>query len=730
MDIKNSKSIFAKLLAQENISVQHGKVPTASFDTKNRVLTLPIWKDMDGDLYDLLCGHEVGHALYTPAAGWHTAIMGSEDETDINKADMILKGYLNVLEDARIEKKIKAKYPGLRANFYRAYQGLHEKNFFEVNGKNLNDLMLIDRINLHFKLGSFVAVPFTGAEKSIVQRVERLETWAEVESLARELMALAKKELEAKKENIAKKIRVKVGPGEMSDIFDKEDGGTGDDEYEFDEDFEDMPGLTEAEKEVMRRKSVASETDRAFRNHEDDLLDPSSRAYEYVKVPTRKADEFILGYRSVMAQMVFEPDQVALAPATLAAFRKKNDKVVNYLIKEFELRRNAQQLSRAKISKSGEIDVKKIFSYRYNEDIFRRITSVPNGKNHGLVMFFDMSGSMSQQMGATIEQMLVLVEFCRKINIPFEVYGFSNAIGPTNPRQSQHYYGTFKANERDRELSIYDNAFYLRQYFSDRMRPTEYKQQFSNMTLMARIWHRRAHRWMRYNSDGQPMDPINMKIPESEELNGTPLNQTLMLSIDIYNKFVERTKAEVVNMVVLTDGDTDNNAHYTQMHERHGDIRGYQKSIDPHKNNVIFEHTETRKSVRVAETDKYCTAALVNLVREVTGCNMVCFDIVAGQGRRTIQHKMFRTDRVTPAQYNETEIAAKKFRKERVLVMQSQGYNEYYLIPGGAELDIDDDEIDVDAGADKKKIYKAFAEMQNNKTSSRILLNRFIKMIA
>jgi len=137
MDIRTSKSIFARLLAQENLKLHHAKVQTASFDTKSRTLTLPIWTDMDGDLYDLLCGHEVGHALHTPAKGWHDAICG--EGGDITKADMIMKGFLNVLEDARIEKKIKAKYPGLRANFYRAYQGLYDRDFFQVKGKSVQE---------------------------------------------------------------------------------------------------------------------------------------------------------------------------------------------------------------------------------------------------------------------------------------------------------------------------------------------------------------------------------------------------------------------------------------------------------------------------------------------------------------------------------------------------------------------------------------------------------------
>ena len=735
MDIKTSKSIFAKLLAQENIHVYHAKVPTASFDTKSRTLTLPIWQDMDGDLYDLLCGHEVGHALYTPAKGWHDAICG--EDGDIKNADMAMKGFLNVLEDARIEKKIKSKYPGLRANFYRAYQGLHEKDFFEVADKNIGDMLLIDRINLHFKLGSFLAVQFTEEEKVFVRRTEQLETWEEVEQLARDLMAYCKKELEEKKGAIKKKLRIKVGPGEMGDDAESEELDLDEfDEIEYDftdamEEFED--GLTDQERKMNVMDQPSSETDRAFRNHEDELLDAASRPYEYVTIPTIKAEPFIEKYKKVMEGMQFLPEQEELMPEAVAAFKKKNDKVIAYLVKEFELRRNAEQLARAKTSRSGELDVKKIFSYRYNEDLFRRITTVPMGKNHGLIMFFDMSGSMGQQMGATLEQMLVLVEFCRKVNIPFEVYGFTNA------HPSNYYEDPFFKNLEQRqpkvvgEAHIDDNAFRLRQYFIDTMRPAEYKRQVGNLLLLARIWHRRARRWSRTYDRFEEMDLINMQVPESEDLNGTPLNQSVLLSLDIFRKFKERTKAEVVNMAFLTDGDSDSALRYMTSYRNYSgeDVVRPTDVKSPDNTNVILTHKDTRVSVKVADIDRRTTCSLIRLVREVTGANVVCFDILEHQGRRAMSYKMFKGDRVlTPEQFSQVEAAHRKFKKERIYVIEDLGFNEYYLIPGGQDLDIDDDEMDVENGADKKKIFKAFAEMQNNKTTSRILLNRFIQMIA
>ena len=60
------KSQLAKLLATEDLVVEHKKVETACFNVHTRVLTLPMWERASGRVYDMLVGHEVGHALYTP----------------------------------------------------------------------------------------------------------------------------------------------------------------------------------------------------------------------------------------------------------------------------------------------------------------------------------------------------------------------------------------------------------------------------------------------------------------------------------------------------------------------------------------------------------------------------------------------------------------------------------------------------------------------------------------
>jgi len=152
------KSQLAKLIATENITIQHNQVKTASFDTVNRVLTLPIFKVQSGDVYDMLIAHECSHALYTPADGW-SKISGDDE----------LRSYVNVLEDTRIDKLIQKQYPGVVKNYLNGFDIMEKQNFFSLRGKDVNtDLMLIDKINIRSKSMNRVKFNFSSVEKKLV----------------------------------------------------------------------------------------------------------------------------------------------------------------------------------------------------------------------------------------------------------------------------------------------------------------------------------------------------------------------------------------------------------------------------------------------------------------------------------------------------------------------------------------------------------------------------------
>ena len=121
------KSQLAKLLATEDLVVEHKQVETAQFDVHTRVLILPLWEKASNAVYDMLVGHEVGHALFTP---------------DQDPPENIPHQFLNVVEDARIEKLMKRKYMGLAKSFYSGYNELHDQDFFDLDGEDISSFNL------------------------------------------------------------------------------------------------------------------------------------------------------------------------------------------------------------------------------------------------------------------------------------------------------------------------------------------------------------------------------------------------------------------------------------------------------------------------------------------------------------------------------------------------------------------------------------------------------------
>lgn len=182
-----NKSQLAKLLAAENLTVVHSaNARTASFDTEKRILVLPIWMNMTAAVYDLLVGHEVGHALYTDSeelvGGLKTlhAKLYPSDNFETSRSARIVQQVVNVIEDPRIEKLTKRRYPGIRASFNLGYKTLFEQGFFKVSMMNLSKLSLTDRLNLHFKVGTHIRVPFSAVELPLVAMIESCETMDDV----------------------------------------------------------------------------------------------------------------------------------------------------------------------------------------------------------------------------------------------------------------------------------------------------------------------------------------------------------------------------------------------------------------------------------------------------------------------------------------------------------------------------------------------------------------------
>ena len=191
------KETLAKLMATENVEIVHGDYKTAAFDIENRILYLPDYVDLGEDVYDLLISHEVSHALNTPIEGYHSATDEEQDEK--------FKGFLNIVEDARIEKMIQRKFPGLKKSYITGYKKLFDEDMFgikEYSQEELDNMLLIDRLNVRAKLGKLASnVNIKNEERHFEEKLNKLKTWDDVVKLAKELFEYCKDELDKKQES-------------------------------------------------------------------------------------------------------------------------------------------------------------------------------------------------------------------------------------------------------------------------------------------------------------------------------------------------------------------------------------------------------------------------------------------------------------------------------------------------------------------------------------------------
>lgn len=708
------KSILARLMATENLYIEERSVHTAMFDMKNRVLTVPILDgNISNNIYDLFMGHEVGHALETPAEGYHNSV----------KVLGVNRTILNVCEDVRIEKKIKRKFPGIRYPFLKGYEELLERNFFGIKGVDLNTLNLIDRINLHTKCGASLAISFNEAEMRLLDELEAAETFKEVVEVAKKIQKYMKENKEEPKQ-IKEQQRA-----ENTDDLDDYDSEPSDEEDDIDVDSqagEDEEPKEPAVKKVEQNeedetdassikkedeKEIESITDKNFRKNESQLYEKKIKETIYCNIPDVDSDKFIIGYDKIIQLIKDCNSDVAKMIATndFKKFRRESDPVVAYLVKEFELRKNAEQQMKVRVSKTGDINTNRIHEYQFSDDIFKRLMSMPNGKSHGLVMLLDWSGSMHHYINQTIRQLLNIVMFCRKANIPHEVYAFSDHYGENR----------VKIDEKVGDILIsHGSNIRLLNFFSSRMKNAEFT------TLASYL--------LKFHEEKTSNDQKNLfSFPRRLDLGGTPLNESLILSFDLIEKFKQRTRADIVNMIVLSDGD----GH---------DLRIIKGVIVPRTERIhklVIRDPKTKNfidTMKLLPHVRYISSArqrdaLVHLLRQRTNSNVLCFHITAAANAKEKMREFLTgpiKEKVSSSSYDpELEKMHDSFRKQKFYIAKTKyGFSEYYLIRS-TNLDLEEEDF-VEKNIGNKSLVSAFSKYTSGKVQSRVVLNSFIRMIA
>jgi len=716
MSSQEIKGNLARLLATENLIVEHRKVSTASFDVDRRVLTLPNWDRASSVVYDMLVGHEVGHALFTPNEDWSEMFDCPRD-------------FVNVIEDARIEKLMKRKYPGLRKSFAGGYKELNDQDFFGTDGEDFNTFSLIDRINLHFKIGASAMLPFSIEEQVFVARTDVAETFEEVCQIAVDVYKFSKKEQEQEQspeeemptsqssggEDMTHEEMVEEAERrEQQNESDASDSGSPQqkDTEEYDEYEDDEPGEEGSVTQENFDRSAEKLTDR-FSSNPVYVEIPSS-----VHLPTYIADwkevhDWIDDYRCKFLNNddgIDRSDRWDNVDKSYTEFRKQSQKEVNYLVKEFECRKSADAYARAGQSKTGVLDTTKLHTYKYSDDIFKKVTVLPDGKNHGLLFLLDWSGSMQREILATVKQLMNLTSFCKKVQIPFEVYAFTNewyAVrrakeGKDEYVSNEEYFA--RKNCEEGKIFLQKDMFHLMNFISSRSNSKDYERMCLNL-------YREAYAYTYH---------VAYPTTFGAGLSGTPLNEGIVMLNYIIPEFKKTNDLQKVNVCILTDGEACQSSYGRKSYNDHKDeyyIRPVRLDW-----NTILRDRQTGRVYGISDGWGDMTNTFIQQLRDRnTGVNVLGFRIMSGNNLSN-----FVGTYGNLVHYNQVQ---KQWKKEKSAIIPSpKSYTALYAINNTA---IDSDvEFDVESGAKKGEISKAFKKMLKSKSTNKKLLNSFVEYVA
>ena len=669
--------------------VEHKKVETACFNVHSRVLTLPMWEKASGVVYDMLVGHEVGHALYTPDINWI-------------KDRRINPQIVNVVEDARIEKLMKRRYAGISKSFYRGYHELSEQDFFAIGDDDLNSYNLADKINLYYKIGSFEVVPFTEEEVELVKKVGDCETFGEVLDVAEMIQKFC--EQEQKQE-----IQPQGQSGESEEQTEEVEN----------EDQPAPPQQQESEDAQDGEETGSEETDdqvevktmEALEDALKDLVDNRGMENVYVEIPHMDLSRVIVpnaevhGKCSEVWDEYEQSDAFDIIDTQYQKFKKSAQKEVNYLVKEFECKKAADSYARATTSRTGVLDCSKLHSYKYSEDLFKKVTTLADGKNHGLVFILDWSASMNFVLMDTLKQLFNLMWFCKKVSIPFDVYAFTSEY----PLVKCDENGGSEVRERsytpqDGLVSI-PEWFSLMNIFTSKVSGSELEKQMKNVFRVAY-----SHRyWVTYPS------------PIGWNLSGTPLNETLVCLHQILPEFKRENKLQKVQCVVLTDGEAAPLKYHRELFRRNA-IEPFIgiNSLGPH---CFLRNRKTGITLSLGgEWYEMTDVLLEDLKATFPDMNFIGIRVLESRDAKQFIRRycgVFNDD------YDKAELS---WRKDKAFTIKNSGYHSYFALSANSLSQETGFEVREDAT--KTQIKSAFVKSLRTKKMNKKILGEFVELVA
>jgi len=612
----SAQEYLAKLLAKENLSVQHGNYQTASFDVENRVLRLPLWADKGKDVYDLLVGHEVGHALYTPADGWH------DSEKKIRH---IPRAYLNIVEDIRIERMIQETYPGIVRRFKNGYKVLFDTDLFGTNERDINKAGLMDRLNVSSKGRGYVPVEFSDEEAPLIKEAMEVKTWDDVVNVCEKLYNFIEEqaEEEEKPEGTGAEMPTNSMDGDDESETENLEGTTApEDDEEMEQESEGQNGggdeeetESPAEEEIETESKHETWTEDTQRKREEDLLEKTTDRYDSPKqsryssgISDENLEKICFSFKEAEEQRTewIENHPSDLEYSAYGNDGVKNDwittkpelnSIANLLAKDFERKKAAFEYSRATTSKTGKLDPLKLHGYKLTEDIFLTSTQMAQAKSHGIVMFVDYSGSMCDIIEDVTNQAIAIAMFCRKVNIPFEVYSFTTS----------HWYGRELQDEIKVNGNELDDLTRIKvvEMFSSYMNTKTFEKAISLAFGISK-----AHSYNRksdYYLHGGALATI-------DTMGSTPLIQTTILAAKLTKAFQRKHAIQKTNIMILTDGYPDG---ISISHDEHSNVSTHRSKTMVNFNGKLVYGSNTRNLYK----------NLLLRLKEITGAKVIGFHL-------------------------------------------------------------------------------------------------------
>lgn len=503
------KENLAKILAEENIDVRIDNHETASFNVKDRILTIPMWRGISNYLYDMLIVHEVGHARYTPHEKWVKGIRelgqtivdsynklypNDKDAISIKAAETVAAGYINVVEDARIDRMQREKFPGSIKDYALGSKELLDRKFF---GEELQWKTLADRINVFTKCSIHAPnVKFSEIEHTILNEVFDNQTFEDVLVSAKKLV-----------------------------------------EHEIDEVSESAQKAQKAVDFSNFLEKLRVQTDQAVANNLKDLVKSSNNSVGNFKVETSTSLSGIVVSAENYLTMLGPSNVQDSYNLTETHSNFKN--YISASVSRFEMYKAAADYTGKTEKNTGIVNTNSIHSYRYNEEIFQKAVIERASKNHCIVFIVDLSSSMASYFFEVMEQLYAMIRFCRNVRIPYEAYMFSNGI--KNPGYMRQIKSAFKVTSvtRDnlKEVNCGDTLS-LVNVFSHKNRLTKELHTFSRIMYKAK--------------GGRTLYGMR----------GTPLDSTILITNVLVNDLIKKTNTEIPTVVFITDGESNNHIPY------------------------------------------------------------------------------------------------------------------------------------------------------------------------